>query len=59
MYRTNNPYIQFVKQHPRLAGETAQQRISRVASLWRQVRQRSQQAAGGMYYGYRPTTSPY
>lgn len=39
-----NPYINFMKQHPQLQGETAQHRIIRVASLWQQLKQ--QQGSG-------------
>ena len=36
-----NKYIEFVKAHPILPNETAQERISRVAQLWREYKQQN------------------
>ncbi len=60
--KSNNAYIEFVKANPALRGESAQQRISRVAQMWRQLK-----AQGGMYQphvvggprGMRPAVMQY
>jgi hypothetical protein len=33
-----NPYIEFIKQNPRIEGESAQERIKRLAELWKQYK---------------------
>ena len=47
-----NAYIEFVKQHPQQQGESAQDRIRRVAMLWRELKN------GGKMIGQRPPNVP-